>query len=162
MADRYKHLYKKVKVSSWKQLQRYSEGQGLGNPGPKEWNRWVFKGHKCEQWALSTTLDERYLFDLNKACRMRGHGSDASVEISCERREAYLPTRRLIQITWNGLHSCSITVLQRDYMTGPTPSGLLFCSLLRMRASTGGSLVQFGLWKSIGGVMSARQREFLN
>jgi hypothetical protein len=57
MADRYKHLYKKVKVSSWKQLQRYSEGQGLGNPGPKEWNRWVFKGHKCEQWALSTTLE---------------------------------------------------------------------------------------------------------
>ena len=57
MVDRYEHLYKIEEVNSWKQLQRFSNGRGLGNPPPKEWNRWIFKGHESTKWELSTTLD---------------------------------------------------------------------------------------------------------
>ncbi len=71
MADRYKHLYKEVKVQSWNQLQHYSEGRGLGNPGPNKWNRWIFKGHESTQWPLSTTLErtlcERFSLGLSAA-----------------------------------------------------------------------------------------------
>lgn len=68
MADRDKHPYKEVRVESWEKLKLYAEGHGLGNPDPKEWNRWIFKGHACEEWKLSTTLErtvhERFKLDL--------------------------------------------------------------------------------------------------
>ena len=71
MTGRYKHLYKEVKVQSWNQLQQYSEGRGFGNPGPKKWNRWIFKGHESTQWPLSTTLErtlcERFSLGLSAA-----------------------------------------------------------------------------------------------
>lgn len=62
MPNRYKNLYKEVQVESWEKLKRHSEGRGLGIPGPKEWNRWIFKGHESTQWELSTML-ERTLCD---------------------------------------------------------------------------------------------------
>jgi hypothetical protein len=57
MVDLYEHLYKIEKVNSWKQLQHVSKGRGLGNLVPKEWNRWIFKGHESTKWELSTTLE---------------------------------------------------------------------------------------------------------
>lgn len=57
MADRYKNLYKEVRVDSWEKLKRHSEGRGLGIPGNKKWNRWIFKGHESMKWPLSTTLE---------------------------------------------------------------------------------------------------------
>lgn len=71
MVDRYRHLYNRVNVNSWEQLQRYSEGRGLGRPGPKKWNRWIFKGHESTRWPLSTTLErtlrERFSRGLSDA-----------------------------------------------------------------------------------------------
>lgn len=81
MVDRYKHLYKEVRVKSWEKLKLYSEGHGLGNPGPEEWNRWIFKGHESTEWELSTTL-ERTL------CKRFGKGlSDAWRWERCLSRE---------------------------------------------------------------------------
>lgn len=68
MADRYKHLCEQVEVESWKQLQRYAEGRVLSIPGPKKWNRWIFRGHESAQWQLSTTL-ERTLRELKVEVR---------------------------------------------------------------------------------------------
>ena len=67
MADRHKHLYKEVRVESWEKLKLYSEGHGLSNPGPEEWNRWIFKGHESTEWELSTTLER-------KLCKRFGKG----------------------------------------------------------------------------------------
>ena len=81
MVDRYKHLYKEVRVKSWEKLKLYSEDHGLGNPGPEEWNRWIFKGHESTEWELSTTL-ERTL------CKRFGKGlSDAWRWERCLSRE---------------------------------------------------------------------------
>lgn len=60
--DQYKHLYKEEQVESWEQLLSYSEGCDLSIPGAKEWSRWIFKGHACDEWNLSTTL-ERTLYN---------------------------------------------------------------------------------------------------
>ncbi len=69
--DQCKHFYKEVQVKSWEQLLRYSEGCDLNIPGVKEWNGWIFKGHECAEWELSTTLErtlrDRFQLDLSDA-----------------------------------------------------------------------------------------------
>lgn len=67
MGDQDKRPYKQKRVKSWEQLLSYSEGRDLDVPGVKEWNRWIFKGHACEEWELSTTLERtlRDRFQLN-------------------------------------------------------------------------------------------------
>ena len=57
LRDQNKHLYQEEQVKSWQQLLNYSEGCDLSIPGVKEWNRWIFKGHACDEWPLSTTLE---------------------------------------------------------------------------------------------------------
>src|SRR5580765_1521733 len=68
MPDRYRNLYQVVPVESLEHLQRCSEGHGFRDPDPKAWNRWIFKGHACEEWSLSTTLErtvsDRFKLDL--------------------------------------------------------------------------------------------------
>ncbi|MFO0701231.1 MAG: FRG domain-containing protein [Nitrospira sp.] len=69
--DQHKHRYKEVKVKSWEQLLCYSEGCDLNIPGVKKWNRWIFKGHSCDEWTLSTTIErtlhDRFRLDLSVA-----------------------------------------------------------------------------------------------
>lgn len=86
MADRYKHLYKEVRVESWEKLKLYSEGRGIGNPGPEEWNRWIFKGHESTKWKLSTTL-ERTLRERLKNLKPRLRLRDAGNWERCLSRE---------------------------------------------------------------------------
>ena len=95
MSDRYKYLYRRVEVKSWKQLQRYSGGHGLGNPGAKKWNRWIFKGHESTKWELSTTLEQTLcgrFKHLKPDLKDAGKWERRSDESSCARQEGFLPS----------------------------------------------------------------------
>jgi hypothetical protein len=65
MTDSYRNLYERVPITCWEELKDYSEGHNLKVPECKSWTRWIFKGHACEDWSLSTTL-ERTLCDRFK------------------------------------------------------------------------------------------------
>lgn len=71
MANCYKSLYEEVDVTCWEELKRYSECHNPNVPDDEKWSRWIFKGHECEQWCLSTTLErtlcERFGKGLSEA-----------------------------------------------------------------------------------------------
>lgn len=71
MEDQFTHFYKTEHVESWEKLLSFSEGRDLGIPGSEKWNRWIFKGHACDKWNLSTTLErtlhDRFKLDLSDA-----------------------------------------------------------------------------------------------
>ena len=71
MADCYESLYEEVHVTCWEELRDYSECHNRNVPDDEKWSRWIFKGHECEKWRLSTTLErticERFGMDLSQA-----------------------------------------------------------------------------------------------
>ena len=62
MDDNRSGLYRTVSIKSWEELKDYSECRDRNSSNKDGWSRWIFKGHKCENWSLSTTL-ERTLRD---------------------------------------------------------------------------------------------------
>jgi hypothetical protein len=63
--------YEEVTIESWEELKYYSECRDLKASDEKKWSRWIFKGHKCSSWHLSTTLErtlrDRFDIDLSEA-----------------------------------------------------------------------------------------------
>jgi len=158
MTDCYKSLYEEVNVTCWEELKRYSECQNLNVPDEEKWSRWIFRVRSAINGDSLRRLNERYVKDLEKAYRMPRDGSDASVGSSCARHEDFLANRQATPTTWNGSHSCSITVRQLDYMTGHTLSGRLSCSPWNRQKLRIMSPVQCGLFRSIGGVNAWKRR----
>jgi hypothetical protein len=64
-------LYEEVTVESWEELKHYSECRSRNASDEQKWSRWIFKGHKCTSWHLSTTLErtlrDRFNIDLSEA-----------------------------------------------------------------------------------------------
>jgi hypothetical protein len=62
MADDVTDLFTEIRVESWNELKHYSECRNKNATAEEKWNRWIFRGHKCSEWRLSTAL-ERTLCD---------------------------------------------------------------------------------------------------
>lgn len=71
MTDNSDRLYEEVTIESWEELKYYSECRNLNASDEKKWSRWIFRGHKCASWHLSTTIErtlrDRFDIDLSEA-----------------------------------------------------------------------------------------------
>jgi hypothetical protein len=101
--------------------------------------------------TLERTLCDRFKLGLSDAwrwerCLSRVHA----------KARGFLPDPPSDTDHMEWLASCSITVRQRDYMTGPTHSGPLFCSLWKSKIRQ--QWFWFGLFKLISGGNALKRR----